>query len=408
MSAEIAVDPRKTGRLAENIVYFARALRRAGLPVGPAAVIDAIRAVEVAGIAAREDFYWTLHSIFVTRREHRAVFDEAFRLFWQSRQFLEKLLSGFLDGHEEPEEPEKKRAGAARAADALFSNLPRPPRPQKDESEIETRLQVSDLEQLQHRDFAQMGATEIAEAKRAIDRMRLPDDRVRTRRLVPSSSPGVIDARRTLRASLRTGGKLILLRHRRRKEVHPPIVILADISGSMNQYTRIFLHFMHALGERRRNVHSFLFGTRLTNVTRQLRLKDPDEALAACSDAVLDWSGGTRIATALHTFNRLWSRRVLGQGAIVLLFTDGLDRDTDDDLAREMDRLHRSCRRLIWLNPLLRYDGFEAKARGIRAMLPYVDEFRPVHSLEAIADLCAALSERGAATSDPRRWLVAA
>jgi len=176
----------------------------------------------------------------------------------------------------------------------------------------------------------------------------------------------------------------------------------------MGEYTRIFLHFMHALGERRRRVHSFLFGTRLTNVTRQLRLKDPDEALAACSDVVEDWSGGTRIATALHTFNRLWGRRVLGQGAIVLLFTDGLERDADDELGVEMDRLHRSCRRLIWLNPLLRYQGFEAKARGIRAMLPHVDEFRPIHSLAAIADLCEALSERGSSAADPRRWLAAA
>jgi hypothetical protein len=200
---------------------------------------------------------------------------------------------------------------------------------------------------------------------------------------------------------------LIQLRHRRRSHIHPPIVILADISGSMSQYTRIFLHFMHVLSERRR-VHSFLFGTRLTNVTRQIRLKDPDEALAACSGAVLDWSGGTRIATALHTFNRLWGRRVLGQGAIVLLFSDGLERDTDEDLDAEMDRLHRSCRRLIWLNPLLRYGGFEAKARGIRAMLPHVDEFRPIHSLAAVADLCEALSDKGAAAADPRRWLAAA
>jgi uncharacterized protein with von Willebrand factor type A (vWA) domain len=408
MSLETVSNERKAGHLAENIVYFARALRRAGLPVGPAAVIDAIRAVEVAGIATREDFYWTLHSIFVSKREHRAVFDEAFRLFWQSRQFLEKLLSGFNDDTGALEEPEKRRAGAARAADALFSNLLPPPRQRKEETEIETHLKVSDREQLQHRDFAQMSAAEIAVAQREIERMRLPGDRVKARRLIASPQAGTIDARRTMRASLRTGGKLILLRHRRRKEVSPPIVILADISGSMNQYTRIFLHFMHALGERRRNVHSFLFGTRLTNVTRQLRLKDPDEALAACSEAVLDWSGGTRIATALHAFNRLWSRRVLGQGAIVLLFTDGLERDADENLALEMDRLHRSCRRLIWLNPLLRYGSFEAKARGIRAMLPHVDEFRPIHSLEAIADLCAALSERNGATADPRKWLTAA
>jgi len=407
MSAVDTESP-ESGRLAENIVYFARALRRAGLPVGPASVIDAIRAVEVAGVATRADFYWALHSIFVTRREHRVVFDEAFRLFWRSRRNLEQLLANFLETDYEPQEVEKERPAAARVAEAMFPDLEARPRPSKEEEEIESRLLVSDEELLQHRDFAQMSAAEVAEAKRQIEAMRLPEDKVKARRLVAAPTAGMIDARRTLRASLRTGGKMILLRHRRPAEINPPIVILADISGSMGEYTRIFLHFMHALGERRRRVHSFLFGTRLTNVSRQLRLKDPDEALAACSELVPDWSGGTRIATALHAFNRLWGRRVLGQGAIVLLFTDGLERDTDEDLGREMDRLHRSCRRLIWLNPLLRYGGFEAKARGIRAMLPHVDEFRPVHSLAAIADLCEALSARGSAAADPRRWLAAA
>lgn len=396
------------GRLTENIVHFARTLRRAGLPVGPAAVIDAIRAVELAGLAKREDFYWSLHALFVARREHHAVFDDAFQLFWRSRGGLERLLADTPQHDEEADEVETKPAGSRRVAEAMFPDRVSMPQPVKDDSEVEARLLVSEEERLQQRDFAQMSAAELAEAKRQLDAMRLPEDRVRARRLVPAPASGVIDLRRTMRSSLRTGGQLVSLRYRRRAEINPPIVIIADISGSMGEYTRIFLHFMHALAERRRRVHSFLFGTRLTNVTRQLRFKDPDEALAACSDAVQDWSGGTRIATAVHAFNRLWSRRVLGQGAIVLLFTDGLERDADEDLSREMDRLHRSCRRLIWLNPLLRYAGFEAKARGIRAMLPHVDEFRPVHSLAAIADLCEALSADGSGAVDPRRWLAAA
>jgi uncharacterized protein with von Willebrand factor type A (vWA) domain len=237
--------------------------------------------------------------------------------------------------------------------------------------------------------------------------MVLPMEKVRRRRLV-AAPRGRIDPRKTLRASLRTGGDMIDLRHRRPEEKRPPIVALCDISGSMSQYTRILLHFLHALTEERRNVHTFLFGTRLTNVTRQLRMKDPDEALIACTDGVEDWSGGTRIATALADFNRHWSRRVLSGGPIVLLVTDGLERDTDEDLAREIDRLHRSCRRLIWLNPLLRFDRFEARARGVRAMLPHVDEFRAVHSLEAVEDLCKALSGSArtlTAATDPRRWL---
>ena len=245
-------------------------------------------------------------------------------------------------------------------------------------------------------------ATE-AEAKRAIARLRLPEDEVRTRRFQRSTRRLTVDPRATMRQSMRTGGALILPRYREPKVVHPPLVVLADISGSMSQYTRIFLHFLHALTDRRRRVHTFLFGTRLTNVTRQMRHRDPDEAVEQCTRSVEDWSGGTRIGETLRLFNRLWSRRVLGQGAVVLLITDGLEREGIDVLEREMDRLHRSCRRLVWLNPLLRFEGFEARARGVRAMLPHVDEFRAVHNLEAMADLVAALSGDGTAGTDPRR-----
>ena len=208
-----------------------------------------------------------------------------------------------------------------------------------------------------------------------------------------------------MRAALRTGGDLILPKFRSPREVHPPLVVLADISGSMSQYTRIFLHFLHALTEKRRRVHAFVFGTRLTNLTRQMRHRDPDQALIEASAAVKDWSGGTRIGDTLNEFNRLWSRRVLSQGAIVLLITDGLERDDVIGLDQELERLRKSCRRLIWLNPLLRLEGFEARARGVRAMLPHVDEFRPVHNLNALADLCASLDRASRADFDPRRWL---
>jgi hypothetical protein len=252
-----------------------------------------------------------------------------------------------------------------------------------------------------------MTAAELAVARKALADMAMPDDAVTIRRFEPVNRPKSIDLRRTLAASLRTGGDLMLPEFRRHRTQHPPLVILADISGSMSNYSRLFLHFAHALMERRRRVHAFVFGTRLTNVTRMLRSRDPDVALAHCSEAVKDWSGGTRIGTALHEFNRLWSRRVLSGGAVVLLITDGLERDGDDILPAEMDRLHRSCRRLIWLNPLLRFDGFEARARGIRAMLPHVDEFRPVHSLEAIADLTRSLSGEMDRTTNPKSWLKA-
>jgi uncharacterized protein with von Willebrand factor type A (vWA) domain len=394
----------KGGRLAENIVYFARALRAAGIPVGPGAVIDALDALKAAGVGTREDFYWTLHAVFVKRREHSVLFDQAFRMFFRKRAYLERLMS-MLMTQAPAAAAEAPKPGAQRVHDALFSgrrdSLPR----QEPEFELDARLTMSAQEVLRKKDFAQMTAAEIAAAKSAIARLVLPLDEVRTRRLAPSRRGRLIDLRGTLRASLKAGGGVIDLQYLGPKVRPPPIVALLDISGSMSQYTRLFLHFLHAIGSTRGRVSSFLFGTRLTNVTRALKSKDPDEALSACSAGVLDWSGGTRIATSLHLFNKQWARRVLGQGAVVLLITDGLERDADETLAFEIDRLHRSCRRLIWLNPLLRFEGFKAKARGIKAMLPHVDEFRPIHNLDAMTDLCAALSAHAGRGRDPKRWL---
>jgi uncharacterized protein with von Willebrand factor type A (vWA) domain len=394
------------GRIGDNIVYFARALRKAGMRVGPASVKDAIEAVLAAGIGSRDDFYWTLHAVLVSRHEDHATFDEAFRLYWKSRELIEKMLAMFSPVAPDKREKVKPRAAENRVSQALFEGQQKN-RPAREvpEIEVDARLTFSGDEVLRGKDFAQMSAAELAEARKAISQLRLPFDLVRTRRFKPDPHGRRIDPRAMMRSSARTGGQLILPKFRSNRQVHPPLVVLADISGSMSQYTRIFLHFLHALTEKRRRVHAFVFGTRLTNLTRQMRHRDPDDALADCSSAVMDWSGGTRIGDTLAEFNRLWSRRVLGQGAIVLLITDGLERDHVDGLAEEMERLQKSCRRLIWLNPLLRFDGFEPKARGVRAMLPYVDEFRAVHNLDALADLCASLDKNSVRSVDPRRWL---
>jgi uncharacterized protein with von Willebrand factor type A (vWA) domain len=294
--------------------------------------------------------------------------------------------------------------GAQRIHEALFSGVNQRDK-DKDEVEIDASLTVSDREVLQKKDFAQMTSAEVAAAKAAISRLALPLDLVRTRRMAPSRHGHMIDIRRTLRASMKAGGALIDLKYLGPREKEPPIVALLDISGSMSQYTRLFLHFLHSITDARKRVTTFLFGTRLTNVTRAIRQRDPDEALAACSVNVADWSGGTRIATSLHAFNKHWARRVLGQGAVVLLITDGLERDADDTLSFEMDRLHRSCRRLIWLNPLLRFDGFEARAKGVRIMLPHVDELRPIHNLDSMTGLVCALSGALAKGYDPKSLL---
>jgi uncharacterized protein len=391
------------GRLAENILYFARALRAAGIPVGPGAVLDALAAVSTAGVGTREDFYWTLHAVFVKRHEHSVLFDQAFRIFFRRRGYLDQLLAMMLP--QAPNlAPQPPEAGATRVQEALFSGLDEKLKKQQ-EIELDTRMTVSDREVLQRKDFAQMTNAEIVAAKEAIKRLVLPLAEVRTRRLAPHRRGHVIDIRRTLRSSFKGGGDFIDLRFVGPKSRPPPLVALLDISGSMSQYSRIFLHFLHALTDTRKRVSTFLFGTRLTNVTRALRERDPDDALAACSASVPDWSGGTRIASSLHAFNKLWARRVLTQGPVVLLITDGLERDADDMLAFEIDRLHRSCRRLVWLNPLLRFEGFEARARGIKAMLPHVDEFRPIHNLDSMAGLVASLQPGRGPAADPKSWM---
>jgi uncharacterized protein len=393
----------QSGRLAENILYFARALRAAGIPVGPGAVLDALEAVKAAGVGTRDDFYWTLHAVFVKRHEHSILFDQAFRIFFRRRGYVDQLLAMMLP-QAPATTPQPPQAGATRVHEALFSGLDDKLKKER-EIELDARLTVSDREVLQKRDFAQMTSAEIAAAKDSMKRLVLPLSEVRTRRLKPHPHGHLIDIRRTLRASMKGGGDFIDLRFIGPKTKPPPIVALLDISGSMSQYSRIFLHFLHALTDARKRVSTFLFGTRLTNVTRALRERDPDDALASCSASVPDWSGGTRIASSLHAFNKLWARRVLTQGAIVLLITDGLERDADDTLGFEIDRLHRSCRRLIWLNPLLRFEGFEARARGIRTMLPNVDEFRAIHNLESMSELVKALQHGGDRAGDPKAWM---
>src|SRR4051812_1275403 len=375
-----------TGHIADNVVGFARALRAAGIPVGPGAAIDALKALRVIDIGNRADVFTTLESIFVKRHEHALIFAQAFELFFR----IEEDWKQMLDSIPLPEHAKKKPKPASRRVQEALSQPSTTEIPQAQEKEL--RLSVSDREVLQKKDFAQMSAAEIAEVTRAIAAMKLPQAELRTRRTQPDSRGLRLDLRRTLRGSLRTGGDIVNIHRLGLIDKPAPIVALLDISGSMSEYTRLFLHFMHAITDARKRVSVFLFGTRLTNVTRALRARDPDEALASCSSAVEDWAGGTRIATSLHTFNKLWGRRVLGQGAVVLLISDGLEREADARLAFEMDRLHRSCRRLIWLNPLLRFSGFEARAHGIKMMLPYVDEFRPVHNLSSIEGLIEALS----------------
>ena len=384
-----------TGRFARNVMHFARALRVAGLPVGPGRVLTALRAIETAGVGSRRDLYWVLHSALISRRDQREVFDQCFQVFWRDPKLLERMmhmLMPTLDPEQQPEREEMSKRVAEALAPQPASADGEKPEDEPPEIELDAVMTWSAKEILERRDFEQMSAAELEEARREIARLRLPIMEIVTRRLEQHPRGQRIDMRKTLRQSLRGGGAGIDIARKRRSRRHPPLVVMCDISGSMSRYSRMLLLFMHAITNDRDRVHSFVFGTRLTNITRHLRQRDVDMALDRVGDSVLDWSGGTRIGHCLHEFNRDWSRRVLGQGPVVLLITDGLDRDAGEGLAREMERLHKSCRRLIWLNPLLRFDRYQPITSGAKAIIRHIDDFRSVHDLASLRELTRVLS----------------
>ena len=394
----------ENGKLAQNIAHFARALRHAGLPIGPGRVIEAVRAIAAVGFTERADFYWALQGIFVSRPEERVIYDQVFRLFWRDPQFLEHMMTFLIPTVRGAQEERLAAAGEKRAAEALLDGKgpAPPPLPDQDDTEdqqidIDATATQSGEERLRRLDFELMSVAEMTAAKQMLARLSLPVKPLKTRRMVGATGGQSIDPRATMRAALRHGGEVMDLKYRRPATRWPNLVVLCDISGSMSQYSRMALHFVHAVANRRgqgwARVHAFTFGTRLTNITRHLRNRDVDQALAAAGAQAQDWSGGTRIGTSIAVFNRDWSRRVLGQGAVVLLITDGLDRDDTNALTAAVERLHLSCRRLIWLNPLLRWEGFAPRASGIRAMLPHVDSFRAGHSIDSLAALGRVISE---------------
>ncbi|MBL8903528.1 MAG: VWA domain-containing protein [Rhizobiales bacterium] len=398
-----------SGKLAANIMHFARVLRGAGLPVGPASVIDALDAALSGSLRTRDEFYWTLHAILVKRREHKEIFDQAFHVFWKKPKMLEQLMQLMFQQITRAAGDKPKDPGFRRLAEAMFDQKDAQSRREKPEAlELDATFTASADDILRAKDFEQMTLAEQIQAKEAIARLRLQRREFLTRRFQPDHAGARIDMRRTLRQSLRAGGHMIDLARRAPKIRQRPLVVLCDISGSCSSYSRMFLHFLHGLVNDRTDVTVFLFGTRLTNITRELQHLDVDESIAKVSSAVKDWSGGTRIGATLREFNYKWARRVLTQGADVLLMTDGLERDDIVQLSQEMQRLRRSTKKIVWLNPLLRFDRFEAKASGIRVMMPYVDEFRPVHSLNSLSDLAEALGKRAGPAHDPRKWLKAA
>ncbi len=378
--------------LADRIVAFGRVLRRAGLKIGSDQIVDALRAVEIVGVARREDVYQALYGTFVHRPAEAELFDQAFRMFWRAPSALNEWLQEMLPSTSgAPADPLRRRVEEAlRGEDAA---APKTRSAEGDEERVDLVVSYSRSEVLRQKDFADFTAEEIAAAKEAMRRMQWPIAPKRVRRRSPHAKGRPLDLRRTVRRSLRHYGELMRLERRGPKRKTRPIVVLCDISGSMEAYSRMLLHFMQALTGTMQRVEGFVFGTRLTRITHHLRRRDADEALAAVADEVEDWAGGTRIGEALKTFNYRWLRRVLRSGGVVLVISDGCDRGDPALLKREMARLARSCYRLLWLNPLLRYEGYEPLTQGMQAALPYVDDLLPVHNLAALEQLGAALSD---------------
>ncbi|HPO18128.1 MAG TPA: VWA domain-containing protein [Rubrivivax sp.] len=383
--------------IADNIVHFARVLRDAGFGLGPDRVLAALAAVELVGLRRRGDVHAALSAVMLERHEQQPLFDAAFDTFWRDPKLLEQmmyLLLPKISGRGDKPRPPR----ANRLAEALsVPRAPDQPNPAnataREEVQFEAQFSFSERERLQKADFESMTRAEYALAKKLAEQLPLPIDPVRRRRHEAASSPrggARIDLRATLQRMARQPHTLAPLYTRAREET-PALVVLLDISGSMERYSRLLLHYVHGLMRRSLRVHTLTFGTRLSHITRCLRERDPDVALRLADAAVRDWKGGTRIASSLHEFNQRWARRLLGANAAVLLVTDGLDRDEHGDLGAAAARLRRLAHQVVWLNPLLRFDGFEAKAAGVRALLPHVDRMLPVHNLASLADLGRAL-----------------
>ncbi len=384
--------------LAENVLHFARVLRAAGLPMGTDRALCAIEALRTLGVERRDDVHAALSAVMLGSHEHQVTFDAAFDAIWSpgGPASLGGAMPATLPGAEPPPAaPPRQR----RVADALNppSAAPHAHEDRADDTREDAWRAASARERLERTDFEAMSAAEYALARRLAEQIALPLQPITSRRRVRART-GRIDLRATLRAMPRQPDAPALI-HQARRRVTPPLVLLIDISGSMERYSRVFLHFAHGLGRRHRGMHTFVFGTRLTNITRCLRHRDVDDALALAGQAAQDWRGGTRIASSLVEFNRRWARRVLTGNASLLLVTDGLDRDEGGELAQAAAQLRRWAREVIWLNPLLRYAGFEPKAAGIRALLPHADAMIPVHDLRSLADIARAVRVRRACGS---------
>jgi uncharacterized protein with von Willebrand factor type A (vWA) domain len=383
-SPEISLEPLGPGHghLLRNMVLFGRMLRALGIKVTPTQILDLVEGLKYINMARREDFKNTAQAILVNHYEHLELFNRAFDLFWQARdetELLEMDLGALLKKPPQPKPEELEAVGSETRGDGSEKEA--------EEPVIDTVYTYSAREVLRQKDFTDLTPEELQEVKHLMQAMVWELEQRRTRRRTRARHGLYPDMRRTFRQNVRYGGEPLQLAWRRRKLKRRPLVVICDISGSMERYARVLLKFIYAISNGLEKVEAFVFSTRLTRITHHLKEKDIDTALDQATLAIHDWAGGTRIGESLKTFNYEWGRRVLGQGAIVLLISDGWDRGEIDLLRREMDRLQLSCHRLIWLNPLLGSENYEPLTRGIQTALPYIDDFMPVHNLQSLEQL---------------------
>lgn len=390
------------GKLVHNLILFGRVCRALGMNVTPNRMMDVARALGYVQLGRKQDFYYALRTHLVTHRKDLTHFDEAFDLFWR------RPSEGFttLNLQSLGEERRQKKTQFLPPLDSS-PNEDSAPLDELDSSMIALVPTYSQQERLRHKDFAEMTADELAMAKQVIAKM--PDSLgMRKTRRFEAGKGRRINMRRLMKDMIRRQGDMSCLPTHRRKQKPRPVVLLCDISGSMERYTRVLLHFMHTLAGSLFQVESFVYSTDMTRITRQIRQKNVDEALEDVGQAVMQWGGGTMTGECLRRFNWVWSRRVLGRGAVVLLITDGWDRGDIPLLHTEMGRLRRSCQRLIWLNPLLDVPEYEPLTRGAQALLPYVHDFLPITNLanlEAIVKALQNLKARPSADSYRKRYL---
>jgi uncharacterized protein with von Willebrand factor type A (vWA) domain len=393
--------------LLARIVDFCHMLWEMGLDVGPGRVVEVANSLDLVNIANREDFYYFLKTNLVSRREQEAAFDVAFAWFWRApgqpsgappaelEQARAKRRSSVAlppnrqrpedmkNAHSVPQVGAPTRHPASRLRDARRKHK----RDEDNEEAAEHVGQWSAEEALRRKDFEDFSWEEMRQARELMARMRWRLGMRQTRRLKPSRKGRSLDLRRTFRRSLRSAGEPLTLSRRVRRHKPRPLVIICDISGSMSLYSRLLLHFIHTVTIGREQVETFVFGTRLTRITRQLARRDVDAAITDVTKIVQDWSGGTRIGDSLRTFNFRWARRTLGRGAVVLIISDGWDRGEISVLSQEMARLQRNCHRLIWLNPLLGQEDYRPVTAGMRAAMPYIDDFLPANNLNSLIAL---------------------